>query len=1056
VYFYFSGHGDMENSTIYKLGFLISYNTPRTNYINNAVRIEDLNNYANTLSVKTKAKVILITDACHSGNLAGNDFKGSLLVGEQLKKVINNEIRISSCAPDQLSVEDKKWGGGRGVFSYYLLNGLKGLADDKQDGTISVKEISNYLQTSLSNDPVLKERKHIQTPVITGKGDVALASIDKKVQQQMLQDAAAPIVQGDLMPPLPKNNQSIFFNIFEQYPIEKFLDFEALKQESKENIPTAVIDAALAVINNTSNSDFKIVSTNIPAFEELKKQLSENPDAVKRFNKKLIEAISSRGQVIINQYLSGDEEEMERRRYYNTIVNDYGVYATMFDIALRISEPNTPLAKILKIKYHYFLAVSLRLKSFAGNKADSLLQLAFNEQMKALALEENAAYIQNDLGVLYKIKGDRPNAEKCFLKAADIAPRWVIPYSNLVSIYMDANQLDKALAMSARADSMQLNFHSNQVYTGMVYEKMQNYLLAEEYFRKSIALNSRHYLPFERLGNVYTQTADYFLADSFYYEAEVRKQGFNANVAILAPLDFNAFGNVKPRKDTCSLPQKINDNDAITYFVKGLQLCGTDDAMAEKMFKKVISIDKRHPLAFHYLGEMFWKKQRWQEADIYLKYAMSYHLDSAAFFKYCDSVRKYMTRRDTCIYSAFTASYYHRLDDYFMLADACEKWNHFAEAESLYLQVVKTDSLYSGAYYKLWKLYETLKRYHDAETVLLRYRLLFEDGLAQLNAFYRRVTAQQPANAEWYYKAGNFHYFEAMNNPDLYAPDVFANREDADLNNLQTDKLGLLDSVVLRSYDDYQVAIYGTGETTGSGELVSQPKRRSILYLLKADSLMEDAELRADINAKIGDMYIALHSTVNAFRYYKKSSALQGFNAGTRIKLIDAWDDNYYFREAKDQLDTLWTRNEINFRHLLLLGRYLTHASAFSRADTVLQKAKEIHPYALPEINDLLGRRFLMDKKYKEALPFFLAYLKDFPQHASSMYAVAKIYYATGNTRESYLWLLKAMQAGFNCYWVLKYDEIWNKERGSANWRTLTTDLHPKPFAEPETIILHR
>ncbi|HYM92683.1 MAG TPA: caspase family protein, partial [Chitinophagaceae bacterium] len=82
VYFYFSGHGDMENNTIYKLGFLLSYNTPRTNYINNAVRLEDLNNMANTLSVARKAKVVLITDACHSGNLAGNDFRGNFLVGD--------------------------------------------------------------------------------------------------------------------------------------------------------------------------------------------------------------------------------------------------------------------------------------------------------------------------------------------------------------------------------------------------------------------------------------------------------------------------------------------------------------------------------------------------------------------------------------------------------------------------------------------------------------------------------------------------------------------------------------------------------------------------------------------------------------------------------------------------------------------------------------------------------------------------------------------------------------------------------------------------------------
>src|SRR5579885_874723 len=52
VYFYFSGHGDVENNTIYKLGFLLTYNTPRFNYLNNAVRLEDLNNFANTLSVQ--------------------------------------------------------------------------------------------------------------------------------------------------------------------------------------------------------------------------------------------------------------------------------------------------------------------------------------------------------------------------------------------------------------------------------------------------------------------------------------------------------------------------------------------------------------------------------------------------------------------------------------------------------------------------------------------------------------------------------------------------------------------------------------------------------------------------------------------------------------------------------------------------------------------------------------------------------------------------------------------------------------------------------------------
>ena len=113
VYFYFSGHGDIENKRIFKNGYLLSYNTPRFNYINSAVRIEDLNNFANTLSVQKNAKVILITDACHSGRLAGSSLSATALVAEQLKTVMHQEVRLSSCLPEEVSFEDRRWGGGR-------------------------------------------------------------------------------------------------------------------------------------------------------------------------------------------------------------------------------------------------------------------------------------------------------------------------------------------------------------------------------------------------------------------------------------------------------------------------------------------------------------------------------------------------------------------------------------------------------------------------------------------------------------------------------------------------------------------------------------------------------------------------------------------------------------------------------------------------------------------------------------------------------------------------------------------------------------------------------
>jgi len=49
-------------------------------------------------------------------------------------------------------------GGGRGVFSWYLVNGLKGLADKNGDGIITGKDIQLYLDSCFARDPVLASK----------------------------------------------------------------------------------------------------------------------------------------------------------------------------------------------------------------------------------------------------------------------------------------------------------------------------------------------------------------------------------------------------------------------------------------------------------------------------------------------------------------------------------------------------------------------------------------------------------------------------------------------------------------------------------------------------------------------------------------------------------------------------------------------------------------------------------------------------------------------------------------------------------------------------------
>ncbi len=253
VYFYFAGHGDKQTSFHDNLGFLLTYNTPRFNYLNNALRIEDLNDFADGLSISNKANVVLITDACHSGDLAINGFRGSPMVNEALRSVKNKEIRITSCDTDQLSVEGPDWGGGRGVFSWYLVNGLKGYASRNGQGNINLGDLQVYLDSCFAVDRVLdedqqKEHARKQNPVLKGNTGFILARMDTQALaglRKMSIGQPGKFSISTALRPLPIQPADLFFQYLKMQPIEARLNFFLLDSLKPSEIPIACIDQLL-------------------------------------------------------------------------------------------------------------------------------------------------------------------------------------------------------------------------------------------------------------------------------------------------------------------------------------------------------------------------------------------------------------------------------------------------------------------------------------------------------------------------------------------------------------------------------------------------------------------------------------------------------------------------------------------------------------------------------------------------------------------------------------------------------------------------------------------
>lgn len=570
VYLYFSGHGDVEiDSASISKGYLLAWNSPSNNYANNAIRVEDINKLANTLSINNKARVILITDACHSGKMAGDFFKGKQLTAHNLQTVLNNEVRMASCADDEEAAEGPAWGGGRGIFSYYLLQGLNGMGNEQKNDTVTVKNMDSFLASSFAADKDLNREKHKQHPVVDGNPYFPVAVVDSSARNiyramlnqknTVLSNPPAGLQSLKSLGPQPLDyfmallkspylETELDFNAYsklapDQVPVkmledcfqyhEKIYDKINLKRDSMVNLATAKGSAFLQV-KYYNYFDPILYALNADTLKQLLKQLQSNKFLIARFNEKFIQITHDKAQDMINAYLSGDLAELEKRQYYYNGERSYGSLLPSLKLAETLVAPDNYLSHILKTQYSYISGLVNRLEMAINPKQDSLLKLAFQHLQEALQLEPYAPYIHNELGNLFIQKKNYDSAAYHYNLAAILAPTWAIPWSNQIRLNLALNNLPKAKEAIQIADSLQHDLAYVNVNAGLVMEKDGNWLAAESYYLNAIAQNNVHYLPFERLGFVYINTGEYAKADYYLYEAKMRKDLFAVNDGIFS------------------------------------------------------------------------------------------------------------------------------------------------------------------------------------------------------------------------------------------------------------------------------------------------------------------------------------------------------------------------------------------------------------------------------------------------------------------------------------------------------------------------------------------
>ncbi|THJ20233.1 MAG: hypothetical protein CAF44_011360 [Nitrospira sp. CG24D] len=97
----------------------------------------------------TPERIIFISDSCYSGATAGRTFATAsrrAVVSETfLSRLSKGKGRVVLTASKASEVSEEREDLGHGVFTYYLLEGLKGKADADKDGIVTVDEAYSYV-----------------------------------------------------------------------------------------------------------------------------------------------------------------------------------------------------------------------------------------------------------------------------------------------------------------------------------------------------------------------------------------------------------------------------------------------------------------------------------------------------------------------------------------------------------------------------------------------------------------------------------------------------------------------------------------------------------------------------------------------------------------------------------------------------------------------------------------------------------------------------------------------------------------------------------------------
>jgi serine/threonine protein kinase len=194
---YFAGHGMIHRMGQRDDGYLLPHDADPEDLVTHGVLVADLARWIEAIDA---GAVVVCLDCCHAakviprGGPAAETITRDMSIRPAVFQPLTGRGRylIASCDDGQVSVEADTW--GHGLFTYHLLDGIRGAGDRDGDGRIGVHELFEHVAKAVERDALALGMNQKPWSCSIGAGGVYLSAPRAKCDEGQTKAARSPII----------------------------------------------------------------------------------------------------------------------------------------------------------------------------------------------------------------------------------------------------------------------------------------------------------------------------------------------------------------------------------------------------------------------------------------------------------------------------------------------------------------------------------------------------------------------------------------------------------------------------------------------------------------------------------------------------------------------------------------------------------------------------------------------------------------------------------------------------------------------------------------------